>query len=184
MLHGLADRHEQFETILRRQPQLVAELVERQAVHQLHHEKRLAAGRHPGVEHFGDVGVVHHRQSLSLLLESLEHGPRVHARLDELQGDLALDRLGLLGDPDLAHAPFADLLKQCIAAGDQDVGSGRRPYSAVIEIGAGWASGMGVCTARGFCRRTSGVGVDGSVDDFMIDERTFEPMIRFEMGTK
>ena len=75
VLHGLADRHEEFEAILRREPQLVAELVERQAVDQLHHEERLAVGRHAGVEHLGDVGVVHHRQRLALLLEALA-GPR------------------------------------------------------------------------------------------------------------
>ena len=34
----------------------------------------------------------------------------VHARLDDLERDLRLDRLGLLGHVDDAHAPFADLL--------------------------------------------------------------------------
>ena len=41
---------------------------------------------------------------------------RVHARLDDLEGDLALDRLGLLGHPDRAHAAFADLLQQLVRA--------------------------------------------------------------------
>ena len=41
---------------------------------------------------------------------------RVHARLDDLQRDAAADRLGLLGDIDHAHAPFADLLQQLVAA--------------------------------------------------------------------
>ena len=41
---------------------------------------------------------------------------RVHARLDDLQGDRALDRLGLLGHVDDAHAAFADLLQQLVGA--------------------------------------------------------------------
>ena len=39
---------------------------------------------------------------------------RVHARLDDLERDLPLDRLGLLGHPDGAHAAFADLLQQLV----------------------------------------------------------------------
>src|SRR5262245_4415908 len=37
-----------------------------------------------------------------------QHLPRVHPRLDELQGHLAADRLGLLGDPDGPHAALAE----------------------------------------------------------------------------
>ena len=40
----------------------------------------------------------------------------VHARLDDLEGDLPLDRLGLLGQPDVAHAAFAELLQQLVRA--------------------------------------------------------------------
>ena len=100
---------------------LVAELAERQAVHQLHHEKRLAGGREAGVEDLGDVGVVHHRQGLAFLLETLQHRSRIHAGLDQLEGDLAPDGLGLLGDPDLAHAPFADFLLERVSTGDEHV---------------------------------------------------------------
>ena len=42
--------------------------------------------------------------------KGLQHGPRVHAGLDELQRDFAFDGFGLLGDPDFTHAAFADLL--------------------------------------------------------------------------
>ena len=41
---------------------------------------------------------------------------RVHARLDDLQGDRAADRLRLLGHEDDAHAPFADLLQELVRA--------------------------------------------------------------------
>ena len=40
----------------------------------------------------------------------------VHARLDDLQGHLAADGLGLLGHVDDAHAPLADLLQQLVGA--------------------------------------------------------------------
>ena len=41
---------------------------------------------------------------------------RVHARLDDLEGHAAADRLRLLGHVDDAHAPFADLLEQLVRA--------------------------------------------------------------------
>ena len=118
MLDGLADRGEEFEPLADAQLRLVAELGQRQAVDQLHDEERPVVGGHPAVNHSGDVGVLHQGQGLALLLEPLEHGSRIHPRLDQLERDLAFDRLGLLGDPDLAHPPFADLLHERVAAGD------------------------------------------------------------------
>ena len=44
---------------------------------------------------------------------------RVHARLDDLEGDLAADGLRLLGHEDGAHAAFADLLQQLVGADDE-----------------------------------------------------------------
>ncbi len=111
VLHGLADGHEELEAFVGGELHLVAEFTERQAVHQLHDEERLPCGREAGVEDFGDIGVVHHRQGLAFLLETLQHRSRIHAGLDQLEGDRALDRLGLFRDPDLAHAPFADFLQ-------------------------------------------------------------------------
>ena len=73
----------------------------------------------PGIEHPGDVGMVHHRQRLPLGLEAGDHLPRVHARLDDLQRHLAADGLRLLGHVDQAHAAFADLLQQLVGADDR-----------------------------------------------------------------
>ena len=108
------------------QPGLVAEAGQRQAVDQFHDEERPAIRRQAAVEDAGDVGVVHEGQGLPLLLEALHHRLGVHAGLDELQRHLALDRLGLFGDPDLAHAALADLLDQRVAARDDRAGR-RRP---------------------------------------------------------
>ncbi len=129
VLHGLADGDEEFQPATDAELGLVAEPGQRQAVDQLHDEERPAVVGHAAVEHAGDVGVVHQRQRLPLLFKALEHGPGVHARLDELEGDRTLDRFGLLGDPDLSHAAFADLLRERVAAGDDGAARRRRRVS-------------------------------------------------------
>ena len=86
---------------------------------ELHHEVRPARLGRAGVEHAGDVRMVHHRQGLPLGLEAGDHLPGVHARLDDLEGDLAADRLRLLGHEDDAKAAFADLLQQLVGADDR-----------------------------------------------------------------
>ena len=66
----------------------------------------------------GDVGVVHQGQRLPLGVEPGQHRPRVHAGLDQLERHLPLDRLGLLGPVDGAHAPLAEDFEQRVPAGD------------------------------------------------------------------
>ena len=79
-----------------------------------------------GVEHLGDVRVVHQRQRLPLGLEAGDDLPGVHARLDDLQRDLAADGVLLLGHEDDAEAALADLLQQLVAADDRADALGRR----------------------------------------------------------
>ena len=93
--------------------------------------------------------MVHERQRLPLLLEALQDRFGVHACLDQLERHLALDWLGLLGDPDLAHAPFADLFLQRVASRDDNAGHG---HWAVIGGLGGWER-----------RRSSGPGVSSRV---------------------
>src|SRR6516164_540390 len=50
--------------------------------------------RRSAVEHLGDIGVVHHREGLAFGFEAGDHLPRVHARLQDLERDLATDGLG------------------------------------------------------------------------------------------
>src|SRR5262249_22392415 len=45
-----------------------------------------------------------------------DHLPGVHSRLDDLQRDATADRLGLLGDEDDTHSPFANLLQELVGA--------------------------------------------------------------------
>ena len=76
-----------------REPGLVAVVGDRHAADQFHDEVRPAGVGRAGVEHLGDVRVVHQGQGLPLGLEPGDHLPGVHARLDDLQRDLAADRL-------------------------------------------------------------------------------------------
>ena len=55
-------------------------------------------------------------QGLALGLEPGDDLAAVHARLDDLERDLAADGLLLLGHVDDAHAPLADLLEQLVGA--------------------------------------------------------------------
>jgi hypothetical protein len=63
-----------------------------------------------------DVGLVHQGQCMPFGLETGNDLSGVHAGLDDLQGDLALHRLGLLGHKDGPHAALADLLQQLVRA--------------------------------------------------------------------
>src|SRR5205814_1799880 len=53
-----------------------------------------------GIEDLRDIRMIHHRQRLSFGLEASDHGLSVHSEFDDLKGDAAPDRLGLLGDID------------------------------------------------------------------------------------
>ena len=121
VLDCVADRHEQFESFLGSELVAVAILGDGNAADQLHDEVRPACVGGAGVEHFGDVLVVHERQSLPLGLEAGDHLGGIHARLDDLEGDPPAYGLFLLGHVDDAHAPFTDFLQQPVQA---DVRSG------------------------------------------------------------
>ena len=60
--------------------------------------------------------MIHHGQGLALGFEAGDDLGAVHAGLDDLQCDAAADGLLLLGHVDDAHAAFADLLEEFVAA--------------------------------------------------------------------
>jgi hypothetical protein len=124
VLNRRAHLGEQLQPVPRRDAALVAEPGDRHALDQLHDEERPAVLGRPGVEHPGDVRVVHHRQGLPLGPEPGQHPPRVHPRLDHLQGHPPADRLGLLGQEHDPHPPLAEHRHQLVSSGEHrpDVG--------------------------------------------------------------
>jgi hypothetical protein len=131
VLNGLADLDEKIQPLAGRQLVLVAELCDRNASHQFHHEVGPAGVGRAGVEHLGDVRMVHQREGLALGLEAGDHLPGVHPQLDDLEGDLAADRLPLFGQPDRAAAAFAQGLQQFVAANHRAEDFGRRRFHAL-----------------------------------------------------
>ena len=89
---------------------LVAVVGDLDAPHQFHDEVGPARFGGAGVEHLGDVGMVHQGQRLPLGLEAGDDLLGVHAQLDDLERHPAADRFLLLGHIDHAAAAFADLL--------------------------------------------------------------------------
>ena len=92
---------------------LIAIVAQRYTLHQLHDEKRRSRLRRPRVQKLGYVRMVHHRDRLTLRIESRQYLLRLPS-LDpnELQRHLAPHRLGLVRHPDRTHAPLANLLAQ------------------------------------------------------------------------
>ena len=119
VLDGRAHLEEQFQPPPRGQVILVAERGHGRAPDQLHHEVRAAGGCRPAVEHPGDVGVVHEGQRLPLGLEPRDHLPRVHARLEHLQRDLAPHGPRLLGQEHYPEPAVADLFQQLVRPDDR-----------------------------------------------------------------
>ncbi len=116
VLYRSANLDEQFEPLPRIEPPLVAELGDRNAANQFHDEVGVAAVRRTGVEHLGDVRVVHQFEGLPLGLEAAQHLAAVHAGLDHLQRHLAADGRFLLGNKHAAHTAFANQLAQFVRA--------------------------------------------------------------------
>jgi hypothetical protein len=86
--------------------------------------------------------VIHDGQRLPLGLEAGNHLARVHAGLDNLERDLAMHWLRLLGHVDRAHAAFADLLQKFVRADDRagllgwlDIGCRRQGVDFKKRIG-------------------------------------------------
>jgi hypothetical protein len=88
--------------------------------------------------------MIHQRQGLTFGFESGDHLPCIHAQLDDLERDPALDRFSLLGGPDGSEPAFPEFLEQFIAPDHGEPSrsvarvesSGRAP-SSVSEAGPG-----------------------------------------------
>ena len=87
VLHPGADFGHQFEPLTRRQPPRVAVVVDRNALDVLHDEVGPPLLGLARVVHPGNARMVHQGQGLPLEFEPGHDRARVHARLDDLQGD-------------------------------------------------------------------------------------------------
>ena len=82
VLDGLADGNEERETFGHGEPVGIAVAGDRQPIHEPHHEVWGAGRGGAGFENARDVGMIHHREGLSLAFETSDHQPGIHAGLD------------------------------------------------------------------------------------------------------
>jgi hypothetical protein len=84
------------------------------------------------MKHGRDGRMIHQRERLTLGLEPRDNLPAVHARFDELQGELAAERVRLLRQPDLTHTAFSDVPEKAVCTNDR-VFLWRRRRSSVLS---------------------------------------------------
>ena len=86
--------------------------------------------------------MVHESQRLALLVKSSKQARRVEARPDQLEGNAPLHGFDLVGNPNLAHAPLAELCPKLVAVVEEPIGrewrpgrsnSHRRGFHAAVE---------------------------------------------------
>src|SRR5207247_10341146 len=116
VLDSLADLDEQLQPLGRVEVVLIAVFRDPDAANQFHYKIGPAILRRAGVQHLRDVWVIHNREGLSLGFEARDHLTSVHARLDDLERDAAVDRLFLLGYIDDPTPAFPDPFTQFVTA--------------------------------------------------------------------
>jgi len=114
--YGAANLDEQLQPLLRANLVRIAVLGDGNALDEFHHEVGPAAVRGPGIEHAGDVRVIHQSQRLPFRLEAGDDLLGIHAELHDLQRHLAADGLDLLGHVHGAETAFSDKLQELVRA--------------------------------------------------------------------
>ena len=112
----------------------VAVLRQRDAFDQIHDKVGSTAFGGAGVQHFRNIGVVHHGKRLTLSFKAGNHLTAVHSWLNDLQGHATFNRMRLLGHVHDPHAAFADLLEQLVGA---DLGAGTLARR-LVDSGCNW----------------------------------------------
>ena len=142
VIDGGTDLSEQIQPFARPELFSVAEFRDRNAPDQFHDEERPPLVRGSGVEYFGDVRVIHHRQRLTLGFKAGDDRERVHAQLDDFQCHPPRHRLHLFRHPYGAESSFPDLLKQLVTADPLSCGFAgsrnpcrHRPHPLLCRIG-------------------------------------------------
>src|SRR5581483_4086858 len=114
MLHRFANGDEKPKSVADFEPLLVTIVSDWNTGHVFHHEIRLPLRCGACVKNLGDRRVVHDRECLPLSLKALKKRIVVRSPPNQFDGDLPLKWNSLLGEPDLAHTPFADFFPQAI----------------------------------------------------------------------
>ncbi len=140
VLDGLTDLHKKLEPSFDVDSGPIAILGDGHPLDVLHHEERTSLVGHASVKHFGDVGMIHDSQCLTLELEARKNVPAVHSQLDELERHAPSNRLNLFGNPNGSHSSFADFFQQTVAAANDCAGTrgcwpnrGRLPFPRELE---------------------------------------------------
>src|SRR3974390_1356759 len=116
VLDRLANLDEQLESVCSGELVLVAVIGDFYSTHQLHDEEWAAGVGRPSIQHPGNVGMVHHRQSLTLGFKAGDHLACVHSQLNHLQRDAAVNGLLLLRNEDSTAPALPDFLQNLIPA--------------------------------------------------------------------
>jgi hypothetical protein len=115
MLNRVAHLNKQLQPRGGLQGTLVAEISDLNSLDEFHYKIRPAALGRAGVEDVGNVRMVHQRKRLSLGLKACDHAFRVHARLNQLEGDTPVDWFLLFCHENDATTAFANLLQQLVS---------------------------------------------------------------------
>ena len=84
VLDRMTDLDEQRESVLGAKTVLVAVVCNGDSLNQFHHEVRPTGLSGPGINNFGDIGVIHQGQDLAFCFKSGNHLLGVHAQFDDL----------------------------------------------------------------------------------------------------
>src|SRR5215472_4719273 len=164
VLHAFTDVHEKFQPFAGGQIVIVAISRNGNADHILHHKVRSALRCRVGVEHLGDGRMVHQGQCLALGVEARNRLAGIHPAFDQLKSNPAADRLFLLRQPDLTHAPFSDPPQQGIPP-DHD----HRGFTRLDCLGRTQTNIICGCSRKVFFRRHLG---KGGISETTVEART------------
>ena len=130
VLNCVADLDEKLQPLCGVEVVLVAVIGDANAANQFHYEVWTTVLGCAGVEHFGDVRMVHHRQRLTFRLEAGNDLSGIHTRFDDFERHATANRLLLFGHIDNPASALADFLAQFVMA-DSCAGLffGRQRYS-------------------------------------------------------
>lgn len=145
VLDGVADLQEEVEALGGVEAFLVAPFVDRESIDVLHDDVRAAVVGGAAIEEAGNIGVIEGGDNLPFAAEALEDAVRLHAAVDDFDGDLfVVGFVGAVGEINGTHATAAEGLVDGVGA---DAGGDR-------------FSGFGGSVGKDFRKGRDGRGVE------------------------